>query len=79
MSTQIAVRLPDDLVEFLDELVATGRFDSRAAAVTRELKRLQRRLIAEKDAEIYRVHGEDPQSAGLAHWAAQHTSPAEDD
>lgn len=60
MSKQIAVRLPDELVEFLDELVAAGRFDSRAAVVTRELKRLKRRIEAEADAEIYRREGDDP-------------------
>ena len=75
MTTQIAVRLPDELVEFLDGLVAAGRFDSRAAVVTRELKRLQRRLIAEKDADIYREHGEDRELAGLAEWAARHATP----
>jgi Arc/MetJ-type ribon-helix-helix transcriptional regulator len=31
--TQIAVRLPDELVEELDALVAAGSFGSRAAAV----------------------------------------------
>lgn len=60
MSKQIAVRLPDELVDFLDELVAEGRFDSRAAIVTRELKRLKRRIEAEADAEIYRREGDDP-------------------
>jgi len=79
MSKQIAVRLPDELVDFLDELVASGRFESRAAVVTRELKRLQRRLIAEKDAEIYRMHGEDPELIGLAEWAARNAGPIEDD
>lgn len=60
MSKQIAVRLPDELVDFLDGLVAEGRFDSRAAIVTRELKRFKRRLEAEQDAEIYRREGDDP-------------------
>jgi Arc/MetJ-type ribon-helix-helix transcriptional regulator len=60
MTKQIAVRLPDELVEFLDRLVAEGRFDSRAAIVTRELKRLKRRIEAEQDAEIYRREGDDP-------------------
>lgn len=59
MSKQIAVRLPDELVDFLDELIAAGRFDSRAAVVTRELKRLKRRIEAEADAEIYRREGDD--------------------
>lgn len=59
MSKQIAVRLPDELVDFLDKLIAEGRFDSRAAVVTRELKRLKRRIEAEQDAEIYRREGDD--------------------
>ena len=71
MSKQIAVRLPDDLVDFLDEVVASGRFDSRAAVVTRELRRFQRRAAAERDAEIYRTVGEDPELAGLAEYAAR--------
>ncbi len=33
MTTQIAVRLPDELVARLDALVAGGTYDSRAAAV----------------------------------------------
>ena len=33
MSTQIAVRLPDPVVAFLDEEVAAGRVASRAALV----------------------------------------------
>ena len=72
MTKQITVRLPDDLVVFIDELVESGRFESRAAVVTREVKRLQRRLIAEKDAETYRVHGEDPELAGMHEYIAGH-------
>ena len=33
MSEQLAVRFPDELVEALDELVASKRFESRADAV----------------------------------------------
>lgn len=65
------MRLPDDLVEFIDEVVASGRFESRAAVVTRELRRLQRRVAAERDAEIYRAMGEDPELTGLAEYAAR--------
>ena len=78
MTKQIAVRLPDELVAFVDELVASGRFESRAAVVTRELKRLQRRLIAEKDAEIYRIHGEDPEMTAIAEHMSRHPVPLED-
>ncbi len=78
MTKQIALRLPDELVEFLDGLVASGRFDSRAAVVSRELKRLQRRLLAEKDAEIYRTQGEDPELAGLAEYISRNPVPLDD-
>ncbi|MGH9128492.1 MAG: ribbon-helix-helix domain-containing protein [Acidimicrobiales bacterium] len=33
MTTQIAVKLPDDLIHRVDELVGTGEFPSRSAAV----------------------------------------------
>jgi Arc/MetJ-type ribon-helix-helix transcriptional regulator len=46
MSKQIAVRLPDDLVEFVDPMVSTGRQRSRAAVVTRALERERRRAMA---------------------------------
>jgi Arc/MetJ-type ribon-helix-helix transcriptional regulator len=39
VSTQIAVRLPDDLVRFLDDRVSDGRATSRADVVARALKR----------------------------------------
>ena len=77
MTIQIALRLPDDLVEFIDEVVASGRFESRAALVTRELRRFQRRVVAERDAEIYRVEGDYPDLVGLAEWAARNF-PADD-
>jgi Arc/MetJ-type ribon-helix-helix transcriptional regulator len=73
MSKQIAVRLPDDLVDFVDEVVGSGAEPSRAAVVTRALARERRRAIAARDAEIYARLGEDPQLDGLAeHAAKQH-------
>jgi len=78
MSKQIAIRLPDELVDFIDELVASGRFESRAAVITREVKRMQRRLVAEKDAEIYRTHGEDPELAAIVTYMSKHHPPMED-
>lgn len=72
MSKQIAVRLPDELVGFIDALVADGRFESRAAVVTRELKRLKRRIEAEQDAEIYRRDGDDPELVAIATHMSQH-------
>lgn len=71
MSKQIAVRLPDDLVEFVDEIVESGRERSRAAVVSRALDRERRRQAAEHDAEILAATGPDPGLAGLAEYAAE--------
>ena len=75
MSKQIAVRLPDELVEFVDEAVAAGRARSRASVVTRALERERRRAAAEKDAEILARSGADPDMDGLAEYAAKLPSP----
>lgn len=52
VSTQIAVRLPEELVRFIDQLVADGRAPSRAAAVSQALQRERRRELAARDAAI---------------------------
>ena len=70
MSTQIAVRLSDDLVAFVDSRVGAGLEPSRAAVVTRALERERRRATAARDAEILAASGPDPDLAGLAHYAA---------
>lgn len=57
MSTQIAVRLPDALVAFLDQSVAAGAASSRAALVARAVEREMRRLRAEQDAELLQQTG----------------------
>jgi Arc/MetJ-type ribon-helix-helix transcriptional regulator len=70
MSKQIAVRLADELVDFVDGVVDSGGGRSRAAVVTRALERERRRAVAEKDAEILARTGPDPELAGLAAYAA---------
>jgi Arc/MetJ-type ribon-helix-helix transcriptional regulator len=70
MTKQIAVRLPDELVDFVDELVRSGAGGSRAAVVTKALQRERRRAIAARDAEILARTGPDPDLAGLAEYAA---------
>jgi Arc/MetJ-type ribon-helix-helix transcriptional regulator len=70
MGKQIAIRLPDELVEFVDTAVASGKARSRASVVTRALERERRRAIAEKDAEILARTCPDPELAGLAVRAA---------
>lgn len=70
MSKQIAVRLPDDLVAFVDDVVESGSERSRAAVVTRALERERRRVIAARDAETLARSGPDPELEGLAEYAA---------
>jgi Arc/MetJ-type ribon-helix-helix transcriptional regulator len=70
MSTQIAVRLPDDLVAFVDDLVRHGDAASRAAVVSRALERERRRNVAERDAAILAREGTDTDLDSLAKHAA---------
>ena len=71
MSKQIAVRLSDDLVAFVDGVVASGREHSRAAVVTRALERERRRLASERDVEILATTGPDPELASLADYTTK--------
>jgi Arc/MetJ-type ribon-helix-helix transcriptional regulator len=70
MSRQIAVRLPDDQVEFIDTLVADGHAASRAEVVARAVDRERRRIVALRDAAILAGSGDDPDLDGLAEYAA---------
>lgn len=72
MSIQIAVRLPDDIVAFLDRTVAEGKAPSRAAVVTSALEREMRRLLAEQDATVLREEGPDDDLDPLVQWSARH-------
>jgi Arc/MetJ-type ribon-helix-helix transcriptional regulator len=65
MSTQIAVRLPDDIVRFVDQLVERGRGSSRAAIIARALDRERRHETAVQDAVIYAQAGEDTDMVDL--------------
>jgi Arc/MetJ-type ribon-helix-helix transcriptional regulator len=69
MSKQIAVRLADELVDYVDELVASGGERSRAAVVSRALERERRRAIAARDAEILTRTGPDGELQRLAEHA----------
>jgi Arc/MetJ-type ribon-helix-helix transcriptional regulator len=72
-TTQITIRLPDDQVGFIDELVEKGEARSRAAAVSAALRREQRRRMAEHDAAIYAALAAQPDPddlEGLARWAS---------
>ncbi len=71
MTKQIAVRLPEDIVDFVDELVREGQADSRAIVVRRALERERRRSIAARDAEILARAGGDADMDSLAEHVAQ--------
>lgn len=70
MSRQIAVRLPDDMVEFVDDQVRAGTASSRAALIAAALERERRHAVAARDAEILARAGVDTDMDGLARYAA---------
>ncbi len=72
MSIQIAVRLPDEIVAFLDKAVADGLATSRAALVSAALEREMRRQAAERDAAILRDTGAEDELDVLVDWTARH-------
>lgn len=77
MSTQITVRLSDDVVAAVDALVGSGRARSRATVVERALERELRREIALRDVEVLRQAPPDDLDE-LARWAAGSSSSAID-
>lgn len=52
MSKQIAVRLPGEVVEYIDRRVERGDVSSRDAAVTEALESQRRREVAARDAAV---------------------------
>ncbi|MGB8383207.1 MAG: ribbon-helix-helix domain-containing protein [Dermatophilaceae bacterium] len=72
MTTQIAVRLPDEMVAFLDRIVAAGKAPSRAALVAAALEREMRRQAAAQDAQILRQLGAADDLDDLVHWTSTH-------
>ena len=79
MSTQIAVRLPDDLVAYVDQAVASGRVRSRAELVSRLIARDARRHRAEQDLQRLTAAGAlyDPDALAIA--VAVASTPINDD
>ncbi len=70
MTRQVALRLPDDLVEYVDGLVADGTASSRAIVVKRALERERRRTIAARDAAILAAEHDDADMQRLAEHVA---------
>lgn len=75
VSTQIAVRLPDEMVAFLDRSVASGKVASRAALVASALEREMRRQLAERDAELLGDGGAADDLDDLVRWTVTHATP----
>jgi Arc/MetJ-type ribon-helix-helix transcriptional regulator len=71
MTRQIAVRLPDDIVDFIDQSVAEGRARSRAAVVARAVEGERRRQLASRDVEILTGSPPDDDLDDLARYAAK--------
>jgi Arc/MetJ-type ribon-helix-helix transcriptional regulator len=70
MSKQIAVRLTDEMVAWVDELVRDGTVASRAEMVARALERERRAAIAQRDAEILARADPDSDMDSLAEHVA---------
>lgn len=78
MTIQITVRLPDELVTFVDAEVARGAVRSRADAVAKALARERRRQIALADVAILGQRAGDPDLDELAEHHAAHPVSLED-
>ena len=70
MTVQIAVRLPDDLVAFLDHEVEEGQARSRAEIVAEALEHERRRRAALVDAAILTSLGPEDDLDELVDWAS---------
>jgi Arc/MetJ-type ribon-helix-helix transcriptional regulator len=79
MSTHIAVRLPDELVAYVDQAVAAGRARSRADLVSRLLARDARRQRAEDDLQRLIEGGSLRNTEALAMALATSGTPVDDD
>ena len=71
MSKQIAVRLPDDLVDYIDRAVAAGEASSRAALVIAAVDHERRRRRVEADVAILSAAAADRDLDELADYQAQ--------
>ncbi|MHB8245430.1 MAG: ribbon-helix-helix domain-containing protein [Acidimicrobiales bacterium] len=71
MSKQLTVRLPDDLVDFIDRRVEEGKAPSRAAAIATAMERERREEVAERDAAILSRATDGDDLDALAAFAAR--------
>ena len=68
MAKQLAVRLPEIMVDFLGRAVSEGIAPSRAALVSTALEREMRRLARERNAQILRSLGTADDLDDLVSW-----------
>lgn len=71
MTRRIAVRIPDVLAAYIDDLVRSGRATSRASVVIRALARERRRELAERDIAILTGTPADRDTDELAEYGRQ--------
>lgn len=74
MSTQMTIRVDDDLAAFVDSAAAAGE-GSRADVINNAIKREVRRRAAQRDAQIYGDLSEPAsEEDAYSEWAAQNAS-----
>lgn len=72
MSTQIAVRLPDEVVDYIDGLVGQHIVKSRAEFIAKAIARERRHRGTEADIEILKRVGNDPDLDALIAYQGTH-------
>jgi Arc/MetJ-type ribon-helix-helix transcriptional regulator len=70
MTIQIAVRLQEEMVDFIDDLVRRGDAPSRAAVVSQALAHERRLRMAQRDADILSREDGGSEMDALAAFAA---------
>jgi len=74
MSTQMTIRIDDELAAFVDKATQNGE-GSRADVINRALKREIRRRAAQQDAQIYAEDSDsDLETDAYAAWATRNAS-----
>lgn len=69
MTTQMTLRIPDDLAEFIDQQ-STSRAESRATVVARAVASYRQRLRGEADARILEESGDYDDLDGMAAYSS---------
>jgi Arc/MetJ-type ribon-helix-helix transcriptional regulator len=78
-TTQITVRIPDELLAWLDAEVARGRYPSRAAGIARFLRKAQRAQEDEQNLATYLAIPETDDERSLREWASENQAWSTDE